>query len=407
MPPNKKRILYVENGIGYGGAIICLRHLVRNLDRDKYEPMVITGLTGTQYREIANEAIWKYIPDRLVDVISMKRSLQAAKWPNAFPGLRWVINQFLARLDDLTNFLPSFVKTFWTAIIFKPDLIHTNNEPLCNRAAILTGKLLRIPVIAHVRGNQQGTKLMHSFFKMPDYFITVSRWVSDSIGRLGVPIEKRTYIYDGIELDNLDTAADGQAFRRVCAIPDNAFVVGLVGLLIPWKGQKLFIEAAKQLYLEMPDAIFAIVGGTPEECLAYEAELRRLVEQTNIKDRIIFSGHVTDMAKAYNALDVVISASTSPEPLGTMIIEAMAMARPLLAPAHGGAVEMIEDGKTGLLFEPGNADDLTRKIKLLYRDASLRKNIGDSARTHALQTFAIEEHVRKIEAVYERLLKSS
>lgn len=404
---HQTRILYVENGIGYGGAIICLRHLVRNLDRDEFESMVITGLTGPQYREIATEAHWKHIPDRRLDVVSMKRRLQVARWPDALPGLRWLTNQLLSRLDDVVNFLPALLQTLWTVQSFKPDLIHANNEPLCNRSAILAGKLLGVPVVAHVRGDQQGSMLMQSLFKMPDYFIAVSRWVSDSIGRLGVPAEKRTYIYDGIELHKLNVAADGQAFRRQHQIPEDAFVVGLVGLLIPWKGQILFVEAARQLLQEMPDAIFALVGGTPEECQAYEAELRKIAEQPGLKGRLVFTGHVSDMAAVYNGLDVVLSASTSPEPLGTMIIEAMTMARPLIAPDHGGAVEMIENGKTGLLFKPGDAQDLAEKILTLYRDSALRNDMGRSARTHALQAFSIEEHVRHVEAVYKQLLKMS
>jgi glycosyltransferase involved in cell wall biosynthesis len=402
---HRTRILYVENGIGYGGAIICLRHLVRNLDRDKFEPMVITGLTGPQYREIATEAIWKHIPDRHLDVVSMKRRLQTARWPDALPGLRWLTNQIFSRLDDVINFLPAFVQMLWVIQRFKPDLIHVNNEPLCNRSAVLAGKLLGIPVVAHVRGDQQGSMLMQSLFKMPDYFIAVSRWVSDSIGRLGVPAEKRTYIYDGIELQKLNVAADGRAFRRQHQIPEDAFAIGLVGLLIPWKGQMLFVETARQLLQEMPDAIFALVGGTPEECRAYEAELRKISEQPGLKGRIVFTGHVNDMAEVYNGLDVVLSASTSPEPLGTMIIEAMTMARPLIAPDHGGAVEMIENGKTGLLFKPGDAQDLAEKIRTLYRDSALRKDMGQSARTHALQAFSVEEHVRHIEGVYRQLLK--
>lgn len=402
---HRKRILYVENGIGYGGAIICLRHLVRNLNRDTFEPMVITGLTGPQYREIAREAIWKHIPDRHLDVVSMKRNLKTARWPDIFPGLRWLTNQLLSRLDDVANFLPAFIQTLWTVLRFKPDLIHVNNEPLCNRSAVLAGKILGIPVVSHVRGDQQGSKLMQSLFKMPDYFIAVSRWISDSIGRLGVPSEKRTYIYDGIELQNLDIGADSRAFRRQHQISEDAFVVGLVGLLIPWKGQMLFIEAAKQLLQEIPDVIFALVGGTPEECQSYETELRRIAAQPELMGRIVFTGHVSDMAAIYNGLDVVLSASTSPEPLGTMIIEAMTMARPLIAPNHGGAVEMIEHSKTGLLFKPGDAQDLAEKIRTFYRDSALRQHIGQSARAHALKTFSVEEHVRHIEGVYKELLK--
>ncbi len=403
----ERRVLYVENGIGYGGAIICLRHLVRNLDRLKFEPMVITGLGDEKYQDIAAEAQWRHIPDKRLDVISMKRALAAGRWPDTLPGLRWTINQVLSRLDDLFNFLPSFLQTLWTTWRFKPNLIHVNNEPLCNRAAVLAGKVLGVPVISHVRGDQQGSLMMRPFFRMPDYFIAVSRWVSESIGRIGVPAQKRTYIYDGIELDKLDLQADGNAFRQRHGIAPNTFVVGLVGLLIPWKGQELFVDAAKILAAQLPNAVFAVVGGTPDEFQYYEAALRQKVQAAGLSERVVFTGHVSGMAQVYNGLNVVLSASTSPEPLGTVIIEAMTLARPLIAPNHGGAVEMIEDGRTGLLFNAGDADDLASKIALLHRDPALGLALGSAARAHALQAFAIREHVSQVEAVYDHVLKAT
>lgn len=401
------RVLYVENGIGYGGAIICLRHLVRNIDRDRFEPMVITGLGDPKYQEIASEAAWKHIPDKRVDVISMKRQLAAVRWPDSLPGLRWVLNQVLSRLDDFVNFLPSFLQTLWTVGRFRPALIHVNNEPLCNRAAVLAGKVLGVPVVAHVRGDQKGSPMMHSLFKLPNYFIAVSQWVSESIGRVGIPATKRTYIYDGIELDKLDLHADGAAFRRHHGVPEKAFVVGLVGLLIPWKGQRLFLEAALQLLPQMPDAVFAIVGGTPDECAYFEAELRQRSEQPDLRGRVVFTGHVSGMASVYNGLDIVLSASTSPEPLGTVVIEAMTMARPLIAPNHGGAVEMVEHDKTGLLFTAGDAPDLAESILRVYRDPELGRRLGQAARAHALTVFAVREHVRQVQGVYEQVLGRS
>lgn len=401
-----QRILFVENGIGYGGAIICLRHLVRNLDRARFEPMVVTGLGDRKYQDIADEARWRHIPDKHVDVISMKRALKDQRWPSAVPGLRWAINQLLSRIDDVMNFLPSFVQTLWTTWRFKPALIHVNNEPLCNRAAVLAGKILGVPVVSHVRGDQQGSLMMHSFFKLPDYFIAVSRWVSDSIGRIGVPEQRRTYIYDGIELDRLDLDADGNAFRQRHGIAPDAFVVGLVGLLIPWKGQRLFLDAVQGISDRMPGAVFAIVGGTPDEFAFFEAELRERAQEPGLRGHVVFTGHVGDMAAVYNGLDIVLSASVSPEPLGTMIIEAMTMARPLIAPAHGGAVEMVEDGRTGLLFAPGDASDLADKILRLASDRALGHRLGAAAREQALRTFAIREHVREVEGVYEKLLSA-
>ena len=130
----------------------------------------------------------------------------------------------------------------------------------------------------------------------------------------------------------------------------------------------------------------------------------KIAENPALNGCVVFTGHVSDMAAVYNGLDVVVSASTSPEPLGTMIIEAMTMARPLIAPNHGGAVEMIENGKTGLLFNAGDAGDLAEKIRSLHRDSEQRKNLGQAARIHALHTFSVEEHVRKVTDVYQKLL---
>lgn len=401
---NKKRVLYVENGIGYGGAIICLRYLVRHLDRERFEPMVVTGRTGPQYQEIANEATWLHISDRHIDVINMQRKLAMLHWPDTIIGMRFLLRQLLARLDDVANFIPFFMHLLWSTWRFKPHLIHVNNEPLCNRAALLVGKILGIPIICHVRGEQKGSWLMRWLYGIPNHFIAVSEWISSSIGQVNVPPSKRTVIYDGIELQKLDLHADGTVFRKKYSIPEDAFVVGLVGLLIPWKGQRLFLEATRQLVSDIPNIAILIVGGTPDECYSFEQELRTLANESDFNGKVIFTGHVVDMPTVYNGLDVVVSASTSPEPLGTMIIECLTMARPLVAPQHGGAVEMVDHEHTGLLFLPNDATDLAAKIKRFYDSAVLREILGTAAREKALATFAVEEHARHVQKIYDEFL---
>ena len=406
MPTNvPKKILYVENGIGYGGAIICLRHLVRNLDRARFTPMVITGRTGPQYQEIANEAEWQHIPDRHIDIVGAHRKIDPIGWIDKIPGLRFIINQLLARADDLLNFLPFFLHLLWTAWRFKADLIHANNEPLCNRAALLVGKALKIPTLCHVRGQQDGTRLMQWAFGLPDHFTPVSHWVSKSIqDKLGVPEEKITVIYDGLELDGLDPNTGGKAFRQQNYINDADFAVGLVGLLIPWKGQEIFLDAAKQLKDEIPHLKMLIIGGTPDDCTPYEKMLKNRVLEEGLSDHVIFTGHVTDMPSVYSGLDIVVSASTDPEPLGTVVIESMAMGRPLIGPDHGGAAEMIKHGETGLLFSHGNASALTEQITTLYNDTKLQRTLGGQAHAHALNTFAVDTHTTKIQSLYTDML---
>ncbi len=404
-PP--KKILYVENGIGYGGAIICLRHLVRNLDRTRFTPMVVTGRTGPQYREIANEAQWQHIPDRHIDIVGAHRKIDPIGWIDKIPGLRFIVNQLLARADDLFNFLPFFLHLLYAAWRFKADLIHANNEPLCNRAALLVGKVLKIPTVCHVRGDQTGSRLMAWAFGLASHFTPVSHWVSRNMQtKLGIVENRISVIYDGLELDGLDPGISGQPFRQQLHLNDGHFTVGLVGLLIPWKGQEIFINAAKLLKNKIPQLKMLIIGGTPDDCIAYEKMLKVRVTEEGLSDVIIFTGHVTDMPAVYNGLDVVVSASTSPEPLGTVVIESMALGRPLVGPNHGGAAEMMAHNETGLLFEAGQADSLAAMIEQYYCKPAVRQQLGENARQHALNTFAVERHTSNICDVYAQLLTS-
>lgn len=399
-----KRILYVENGIGYGGAVICLRHLARNLDKKEFFGRIITGRTGPEYRTIPADADWRCISDRRFDVMEYRRRLESAKWVSAVPGLRWFLNQILARGDDLGNFLPFFVGLWQEIRKFRPDIIHANNEPVCNRAALILGRLMKIPTVCHVRGPLGRSNLAAMMYRVPDHFIPVSRWIDQGIDAIGIPPEKRTVIYDGIELGRLRLAGDGHEFREKYHIGRGDFAVGLVGLLIPWKGQRLFLESALQLRDKIPNLKMLMVGGTPQECEAYEAELRQAVSTQGLDDWVIFTGHVDDMPTVYNALDIVVSASVNPEPLGTVVIEAMAMGRPLIAPNHGGGAEMNVQGETALLFEPGSSESLTSSILRIYQEKELGGRLGAAAMERAYRTFDVATHVEKVQEVYRELL---
>lgn len=404
---SSNRILYIENGIGYGGAIICLRHLVRNLNRKQYDPVVVTSRKGLQYEEIASEARWYHFSDRMVDLEDVRTRIEQSDYLNAHPVVNSIIKQMVARFDDLVNFLPFFLWLFAITLKTRPSLIHVNNEPLCNRAGILTGKLLRIPVVCHVRGNLDGSRMMKWLYGLPDHFIPVSNWVSAGIGKLGVPKDKRTVVYDGIALDKLDLKADSSGFRTRFGVPKDAFAAGLVGLLIPWKGQEIFIDAAKRLVKEIPEIVMLAIGGTPDGLEAYEKELKQRVTNEGLDCNVIFTGHVDDMCTTYNALDVVVSASTMPEPLGTMVIESMAMGRPLIVPNHGGGLEMNTHEETALVFETGNYKSLSDAILRFYKDSDLRDKLGRNARVRALAAFDVETHARRVEQVYEKVLKNS
>jgi len=402
------RVLYVENGIGYGGAIICLRHLVRNLDRRRFDPLVVTGKDLEPYRSIGEDATWIPIRDRILDTLGWQRRVAESRLGRTHPRLESLVRKILGRIDDIVNFVPFLARLLFTIAKHRPAIIHANNEPMCNRAALIAGKMSGVPVVCHVRGDYgEPSRVLRWLYSLPSHFIAVSRWISDGMAPLGVPADRRTCIYDGIELEKLDPAAEGVVFRQRFGIPVEAFAVGLIGLLIPWKGQRLFLEAGQTLLGRIPGLYLVIVGGTPEIWAPYERQLRALAADPAFKGRVVFTGHLSEMAQAYMGLDVVVSASTSPEPLGTVVIESLALGRPLVAPAHGGAAEMIEDGNTGLLFRPGDSGHLAEQIHRLHADPGLASRLGRAAREKALRTFAVRRHVEQVQAIYERILEEA
>lgn len=403
--PEPRRVLFVENGIGYGGAVICLRHLVRHMDRTRYLPLVVTGRGGPLYAGIADDADWVHIPDRYLDLSGWKSRLERNAAVKKVPGSYGPLNQVIARSDDLFNFLPFFVRLLALTRRWRPAIIHLNNEPMCNRAGLLVGKLLGVPVVCHVRGDpsDQGGWFVRWLYGLPDHFAPVSHWVSEGIAHMGVGETRCTVVYDGIALADLNVQADGKAFRDQFGVPEDAFAVGLVGMLVPWKGQHIFIDAALRLRGEIPNLRMLLVGSAPDDCVDYAREVRRRVVAEGLEQTVIFTDHVKDMAGAYNGLDVVVSASTSPEPLGTVVIEALAMGRPLIVPSHGGGAEMVEDRRTGLVFHAGDAQSLAENILTFWRDPQLRQDLGRAARKTALETFDVETHVRIVQGIYESL----
>ena len=404
MSSSVKRILFVENGIGYGGAVVCMLHLVRALDRSRFEPTIVTGRTDKIYAALASDARWIGIEDRVFEPQALRHKLGTFSWTTRFTTLNTVLLQCIARLDDVVNFLPFFLRLCWTVLRIRPHIIHANNEPVCNRAALLAARLLRIPAVCHVRGDQSGSRSMRWLFRLPDHLIPVSKWVATSISALGVPPQKQTMIYDGIDFNSLDLAADGRVFRNMYGIPYDAFAIGLPGILIEWKGQLLFLKAARLLVDEFPDMHFVIVGGTPQECRPFEMALRTFIDDNHLGGRVSFTGHLSEMSAAYRALDVVVSASIAPEPLGVVIVEAMAMSRPVVAPAHGGALEVVEDMHTGLLFTPNSAVALAEALRRLRSDASLRASLSGAGRQHIIDMFSAERNAREVESVYQQVL---
>jgi glycosyltransferase involved in cell wall biosynthesis len=146
-----------------------------------------------------------------------------------------------------------------------------------------------------------------------------------------------------------------------------------------------------------------VIGGSLYETEGSQrsrAELERIARDLGIAGCVGFPGHVADVPAALRALDIVVHASTSPEPFGMVIAEAMAVGRAVVAVAAGGSQELFEDGVDALGHRIGDAADLADRLSRLIQDAPLRASLGASARASALRRFPARRMAEEFRAVY-------
>jgi glycosyltransferase involved in cell wall biosynthesis len=136
-------------------------------------------------------------------------------------------------------------------------------------------------------------------------------------------------------------------------------------------------------------------------------ELRKLASSLSLNSTAGFTGYVDDSASAIRALDIVVHASTQPEPFGLAVAEAMACGRPVVVSNTGGVSEIIADDETALTYAPGDAMALADRVLKLARDRHLRREIGKAARSSAERRFERGRLSAEISTVYDSLMATS
>lgn len=181
----------------------------------------------------------------------------------------------------------------------------------------------------------------------------------------------------------LPTSAEA---RRQLGLPVEGALIGIVGRLQRWKGMHVLVEAMPQILAQHPDTHVVIVGGQHDMEPDYEECLDGQIKALGLEERVIRAGFQKNVPHWMQAMDVVVHASDN-EPFGIVIIEAMALGKPVVAGDQGGPREIITEGTDGLLAPYGNADVLAGQILRFLNDPALRRSAGEAARKRA-QDFA-------------------
>lgn len=222
---------------------------------------------------------------------------------------------------------------------------------------------------------------------------TLSHFATEKQSALS-PRRTMRMVYPGVELDQFNSNAlcSPRLMRQHLHLPSEGPLIGIVGRLQKWKGMHLLIKAMPQILKSYPQASCVIVGDEVGEKLEYQTYLKQIIQELNLKDRIHFVGLQQNVAEWMQAMDVVVHASIEPEPFGIVVIEALALGKPVVAADAGGPTEVIRNGENGLLTPSGNVNALALAILRYLDNPAFAQKVGTAARETALQ-FSVEKYV--------------
>lgn len=282
-------------------------------------------------------------------------------------------------------------------------------------SALFAARAARVPLVTTYHGIYNSgnpfKRYYNSVMAKGDMVIANSQWTADHVrAEHGLDAARIAVIPRGVDLSRFDPG--GVAPDRIAAMRaswharDDDIVILLPGRLTRWKGQLVLIAAFAQLKRQGKlGRMRAVLAGDAQGREDYLAELRAAVASAGLADAVAIPGHVTDVASAYLAADIVVSASTDPEAFGRVAAEAGAMGRPVIATDHGGARETVLPNETGLLVAPGDVAALAAALATMtHMDGAQRAAMGSRGRAHVAAHFALDRMCADTLAVYRRLI---
>jgi glycosyltransferase involved in cell wall biosynthesis len=236
-----------------------------------------------------------------------------------------------------------------------------------------------------------------------DLMMPVSKAAQAALTKIRRRIDNRL-LYNGTPQRTV-SSEDARAARAELGATDGEVVIGSFGRLQRWKGQDVFIAAARSVARERPQARFVVVGGATFGFEADYAEgLKAAAAVPELEGKVTFTGFRTDVPRLMAACDVVCHTSRVPEPFGLVIVEAMALGRAVIATAGGGPSEIISSPQEGVLIAPDDPRALAATMRELIDDPDRRARLGDRGRERVRTQFSIDVMASTLLGYIDRLI---
>lgn len=380
-------ILFLHAGAEMYGADKVMLDLIRNLDKVKYMPYVILPCDGILVEALKKENVSvKVIPYPI-----MRRKYYNLKGIIQY-GFSFIkYSRMISRIAKKNNI----------------DVVHANTAATIEGCYV--SRTLKIPLLWSIHEIIVCPQIMYKvtsklIAKYSNVAVTDSGAVKKHLDSSGYFKEGAVkVIYNGVSSQRFNPDVDCEYLYDEWCIPRNAKVIGMMGRVNSWKGQYDFLKAANIVMKKYPNVYTVFVGSAFEGEEWREKELADVIAKSPYKDRIINNGYRTDSESIYKFYDIFVLPSTNPDPLPTVVLEAMATGKPIVGYKHGGVCEMVKDKYNGLLAEVKNTEDLADKINNLLKDDELRIQMGKNSRKRLLEYFSIESYVQNYTNEYDRL----
>jgi glycosyltransferase involved in cell wall biosynthesis len=293
---------------------------------------------------------------------------------------------------------------------FRPTIVHSNGFKMHLVSALCKprGATLIWHVHDYLHSRQVARRLMRWLKWRCDAIVAVSNSVAGDVRAALGSAPPVTTIWNSIDSERFacqGPAVDLDRLAGLAPAADGTVRVGLLATFGRWKGHLLFLEAVQAVRRNHLFRAY-IIGGPVYETLGSQisvAELRAAVDRLGLSDAVGLTGFIADAPTALRSLDVVVHASTEPEPFGLVIAEGMACGRAVIMAGDAGAAELIDAEVSALAYERGSAHDLARQLERVIADPSLRRRLGAAATPAAQERFATPAMETRLLALYGRL----
>lgn len=384
---SRVKILYVQPNSEIGGSDICLLRMVQALDKELFEPVVVMPKDGPLVPAFEREgASVRFVP------MTQLRTLPSPRYQAGYLG----------------HFGPTVLALKDLILREQASIVHTNS--LYSLYGAWAARLAGRPHVWHIReippnipvARQALARMVAS---LSAKVLSMTEACQRSLFGRRTPGSARV-LYEGISLAEFHEDVDGRRVREAIGVGPDAPLVGFAARLDPWKGLDVFLRSAALVLKRFSNAHFLVAGGAPKGFEDYERRMRTLAADLGLSGRVHFSGWQfgqAEIPELMAAIDLLSHNSINPEPFGLVLIEAMAMGRPVVATNMGGPVEIVDDGVSGVLTMPGKAQENADAVCALLADPGRRRSMGLAARKRVETMFPVDRFRRNITEIYNEV----